>query len=89
MLLTCLFAILALLPPQIAAFPAFDPNFVATWTRNLNPLAWKSLHASRGPEQNPAKRQGQGDGTDFDRNPNGSAFLWTLQDTYQGETFFE
>ena len=25
----------------------------------------------------------------FDHNPDGSQFLWVLQDTYQGKTFFE
>lgn len=89
MLPTCLFAVLVLLPRETAAFPTFDPTSVTTWAKNLNPLTRKSLYADRTPEQNLAKRQGQGDGTDFDRNPDGSAFLWVLQDTYEGETFFE
>ena len=88
MLPTCLFAILALLPHETAAFPALDPASVTTWTKNLNPLRWRS-HARHYSEPSFAKRQGQGDGTDFDRNPNGSAFLWVLQDIYEGETFFE
>ena len=25
----------------------------------------------------------------FDHNPDGSQFLWVLQDTYEGKTFFE
>jgi hypothetical protein len=25
----------------------------------------------------------------FDTNPNGSSFLWVIQDTYAGSTFFE
>jgi len=91
MLPTCLFATLALLllPHETAAFPAFDPTSITTWTKHLNPLTRESLYADRASEQNLAKRQGQGDGTDFDRNPDGSAFLWALQDTYEGETFFE
>lgn len=88
MIPSCLFAILALLPHETAAFPALDMASVATWTKDLNPLRWRS-HIRRDSGQNLAKRQGQGDGTDFDRNPNGSAFLWVLQDTYEGETFFE
>jgi len=89
MLPTCLFATLALLPHETTGFPAFDPTSITTWAKSLNPLTRKSLYADRTSEQNLAKRQGQGDGTDFDRNPDGSAFLWVLQDTYEGETFFE
>ena len=89
MLPTCLFATLALLLHETAAFPAFDLTSVTTWTKSFNPLIRKSLYAGRAFEQNLAKRQGQGDGTDFDRNPDGSAFLWVLQDAYEGETFFE
>ena len=89
MLPTCLFAVLALLPHETTAFPALDSTSIAIWTRNLNPLRWGSYRTRRDPERNLAKRQGQGDGTAFDRNPDGSAFLWVLQDTYEGETFFE
>jgi len=89
MLPTYLFVVLALLPRETTAFPTFDPTFITTWAKNLNPRARKSLYAGRTPEQKLAKRQGQGDGTDFDLNPDGSAFLWVLQDTYEGETFFE
>ena len=88
MLPTCLFAILALLPHETAAFPALDSTSIATWAKNLNPLRWGS-DTRRDSRRNLAKRQGQGDGTAFDRNPDGSAFLWLLQDTYEGETFFE
>jgi len=89
MLPVCLFAILALLLHETAAFPALNPGSVAAWTINLNPLRWRSLHAHRDSEQDLAKRQGQGDGTAFDLNPNGSSFLWVLEDTYEGDTFFE
>ena len=90
MLPTCLFALLTLLPHKTAAFPALGLTSISTWAEKSNPLTWRSLrHAHREPEQNLAKRQGQGDGTAFDRNPDGSAFLWVLQDTYEGETFFE
>ena len=91
MLPTCLFVILTLLcDHETTAFPAPDPNSVATWINGLNPLtAWSSSRTRGDSEQHLAKRQGQGDGTDFDRNPDGSAFLWVLQDTYEGETFFE
>ena len=88
MIPTCLFAILVL-SYEAATFPALDSTSVATWTRSLNPLGWRSPTPRHDPEQNLAKRQGQGDGTDFDRNPDGSAFLWVLEDTYEGETFFE
>ena len=89
MLPTCLFATLALLPHETAVFPAFDQTSIATWAKNLNPLQWQSNDTRHDSEQSLAKRQGQGDGTAFDRNPDGSAFLWVLEDTYSGETFLE
>ena len=81
---------LSLLAHETAAFPALDPTPITAWTRNLNPLSWRiSQAARRDSVPNLEKRQGQGDGTAFDRNPDGSAFLWVLQDTYEGEGFFE
>ena len=87
---TRLSAILAalLLSHGTAAFPTLDSTSITTWAENLIPLRWIP-HARLESKQNLAKRQGQGDGTAFDRNPDGSTFLWVLQDTYEGETFFE
>ena len=87
MLPTYLFATLAL-AHETAASPALNSTSITTWAKHLNPLRWASFICPDS-ERNLAKRQGQGDGTAFDRNPNGSAFLWVLQDTYEGETFFE
>jgi len=48
----CLFAILALLLHETAAFPALNPGSVTAWARNLNSLHWTlALHAHRDPEQ--------------------------------------
>ena len=85
-----LFTILALLSHETAGSLALGQAPAgATWATNFNPLSWRTPHTRCDSEQTLEKRQGQGDGTAFDRNPDGSAFLWVLQDTYEGETFFE
>src|SRR5258708_6139435 len=89
MLPISIFTTLALLPHVTTAFPALDQTPVATWTRKLIPLPRRTLQARRDSSLSFAKRQGQGDGTAFDRNPDGSGFLWVSQDTYEGESFFE
>jgi hypothetical protein len=82
--------ILALLSHGTTAFPTLPGSTAFTkWTRNLNPLSWQISQPRRDSRQGLEKRQAQGDGTAFDRNPDGSSFLWTLEDTYQGKTFFE
>jgi hypothetical protein len=76
--------------PRNAAFLILNATSVATWTRTLNPFLRRASYACHDPEQTQSlgRRQGQGDGTAFDRDPDGSPFLWVLQDTYEGETFF-
>ena len=90
MLPTYLLALLTLLSHKTLALPALDLTSIAIWAKKSNQLAWRSLpQLYREPEQNLGKRQGQQDGTTLDRNPDGSTFLWVLQDTYEGATFFE
>ena len=85
-----LFIILALLSYETAGSLALGQAPAgATWMTNFNPLSQRTPHTRRDSKQTLEKRQGQGDGTAFDRNPDGSAFLWVLRDTYEGETFFE
>ncbi|KAF9785076.1 glycoside hydrolase family 16 protein [Thelephora terrestris] len=61
------------------------PSFLDPWSESLNSLWWEpGLNASD--TKLLGKRQSSGA---FDHNPNGSEFLWILEDTYQGETFFD
>ena len=83
---TYLFALLALLSHESVASPAPDTASLAV---NFNPLPWGPSLPRRDPKRDFTKRQGLSDGTAFDRNPDGSPFLWVLQDTYERETFFE
>ena len=79
----CLLAAAALLPPPANASPtSILPSFLASWSDSLR---WKpSLNADG--TTKPEKRQTI---NAFDHNPDGSEFLWVLQDTYEGQTFFE
>ena len=82
----CLLATVALLPPATNASPtSILPSFLASWSGALNSLR-------REPNLNVADttqlERRQADNA-FDHNPDGSQFLWVLQDTYQGKTFFE
>ena len=88
----CLLGIVALLSHGTVTCPTLNAASVATRTKTLNPFLWRASHARRDPEQSQSlgRRQGQGDGTAFDQDSNGSLFfLWVLQDTYEAETFFQ
>ena len=81
-----LLATAALLLPATNASPtSILPSFLASWSEGLNSLR-------REPKLNVddttqfERRQAT---NPFDHNPDGSKFLWVLQDTYQGQTFFE
>ena len=81
----CLFATAAVLPSAVNGSPATTlPSLFEPWTEGLNSL-WQKPSLNAGDSRQLEKRQS----TAFDRNPNGSEFLWVLEDTYQGKTFFE
>ena len=83
--LACLLATAVLLPASNASPTSILSRFFSFWSESLNLLRWKpSLKANDTVQFE--KRQSD---TAFDHNPDGSQFLWVLQDTYQGETFFE
>jgi hypothetical protein len=83
---TCLFATAVLLLPAVNGSPtSMLPSFLDPWSEGLNSLWWEpGLNANS--TKLLGKRQSSGA---FDHNPNGSEFLWILEDTYQGNTFFE
>lgn len=83
--LACLLAT-AVLPPAANASPtSILPSFFTSWSQSLISLRWGSgLKTDGAPKL--GKRQSD---NAFDHNPDGSQFLWVLQDTYQGQTFFE
>jgi len=83
--LACLLATAVLLPATNASPTSMVPSFFASWSESLNSLRWKSDPKT---DDTAKYRKRQSDNA-FDHNPDGSQFLWALQDTYQGQTFFE
>lgn len=82
----CLLAAAALLPPATNASPAsILPSFLASWSETLNPLR-KEPNLNVDDTTRLERRQAA---NAFDHNPDGSQFLWVLEDTYEGKTFFE
>jgi len=81
----CLLATAAVLLPTSNASPtSMIPSFVS-WPERLNPLRWEpSLSAD-----DTTRFEKRATDNAFDHNPDGSQFLWVLQDTYQGNTFFD
>lgn len=79
-------AVAAVFPSTTNGSPtSMLPSFFEPLSKSLS-----SLWQKPSPNVNPARRLGKRDSTSaFDHNPNGSEFLWALQDTYQGKTFFE
>ena len=82
----CLLATAALLPPATNGSPtSILPSFLTSWSEGLNSLRRvPNLNVDDTTELE--RRQAA---NAFDHNPDGSQFLWVLQDTYQGKTFFE
>ena len=82
----CLLATAALLPPPVNGSPtSLLPSFLTSWSESLGSLRWEANSNTDNATQL-EKRQSD---NAFDHNPDGSQFLWVLQDTYQGKTFFE
>ena len=81
-----LLATAALLLPTANTSPtSILPSFLASWSEGRNSLR-------REPTLNvddTTKFERRQTTNPFDHNPDGSKFLWVLQDTYQGQTFFE
>lgn len=82
----CFLATTAVFPLAANGSPAsMLPSFLDPWSESLNSL-WRKPSPSTDYTGRLGKRQST---TAFDRNPNGSEFLWVLEDTYQGDTFFD
>jgi len=82
----CFLATTAVFPLAANGSPAsMLPSFLDPWAKGLSTL-WRTPSPSTDYTGRLGKRQST---TAFDRNPNGSEFLWVLEDTYQGNTFFE
>lgn len=82
----CLFATAAVFPSVANGSPAsILSSLPEPWSGSLNsPWQKPSLNADD------SRRFERRESTNaFDHNPNGSEFLWVLQDTYQGKTFYE
>lgn len=83
---SCLFVTAALLLPVANGSPtSMLPSFLDPWSESLDSLWWGQNLTTEDTRQL-EKRQSS---SAFDHNPNGSEFLWVLQDTYQGNTFFD
>ena len=84
--LACLLATTVLPPLATNASPTtMLPSLFASWPDSLNPLRWRqSLRTD-----DVGRLEKRQSANAFDHNPDGSQFLWVLQDTYQGKTFFE
>ena len=67
---------------QIAALPSF-PSDVFGLRSGLSSLVPRTWETRSGMVE---KRQGS---TNFEIGNNGSQFLWLIQDTYEGQSFFE
>ncbi|KAF9645871.1 hypothetical protein BDM02DRAFT_3172556 [Thelephora ganbajun] len=82
----CLLAAAAALLPATNASPtSMLPSFLVSWSEGLGSLWWKqNLNAD-----DTAQFEKRQTANAFDHNPDGSQFLWVLQDTYQGNTFFD
>jgi len=61
------------------------PSLLAYWSEGPNPLR-KEPNLNVDDTTRLERRQAA---NAFDHNPDGSQFLWVLQDTYEGKTFFE
>ena len=61
------------------------PSFLGSWSKSLGSLRSPTLNVD---EATQLEKRSESV-TAFDQNPDGSKFLWVLQDTYQGNTFFE
>jgi len=83
--LTLLLATTLLQPVANASPTSLLPVLFSSWSDSLGSLWRKPSPKTSGTAQLD-KRQ-----TDdaFDHNPDGSQFLWVLQDTYQGKSFFD
>ena len=83
--LTCLLATAVLQPVADASPTSLLPGLFSSWSDGLGSL-WRKPSSQTSGTAQLDKRQ-----TDdaFDHNPDGSQFLWVLQDTYQGKSFFE
>jgi hypothetical protein len=68
--------LLALEPLRSTALPNLSAVF-----SGLGLSSSLSSHSRRNTQGSP--------GPDLDRNPNGSAFIWIIEDIYAGQTFFE
>lgn len=81
-----LFAAAVFLPPVAHGSPtSILPSFLEPWSGGLS-LPWWKPSPNMDATRRFGKRQSS---TTFDQNPNGSEFLWVLEDTYQGNTFFD
>jgi len=76
-----LVALLSFATLKTTAFPSFSGGTfgLRSSLSSLIPRAWGI------PSSSMEKRQG----TNFETGTNGSKFLWVIQDTYEGQTFFE
>lgn len=84
----CLFATVAALPSVTNESPtSMLPSLLEPWSGSLDSL-WRKPGLNADDSRQFERRQSSSSNA-FDHNPNGSEFLWVLQDTYQGDTFFE
>ena len=69
---------------QIAALPSFSSD-VFSFRSSLSPLSL--VPWTRGIRSGFIEKRG--DSSNFETGSNGSEFLWLIQDTYEGQSFFE
>jgi len=83
--LACLLATAVLQPVANASPTSLLPGLFSSWSDSLGSLWRKPSPKTSGTAQLHKRQIDDA----FDHNPDGTQFLWVLEDTYQGKTFFD